>query len=105
MKTFFCTYQKCDTVSVYHHQLPESTLIQQFSRQKCHISITGHATASTHGIIKESSYDENEKKVSIYLQTAFGKPRILIHFMQKYENIIRLHYTFIICFCHLQVFM
>jgi hypothetical protein len=25
--------------------------------------------------------------------------------MQKYENIIRLHYTFIICFCHLQVFM
>jgi hypothetical protein len=66
MKQFFCTYQRCDTVSVYHHQLPESIkrnngiLFLQFSRQNCHISITGHTTASTPGIIKESSYDENE---------------------------------------------
>jgi hypothetical protein len=29
------------------------------------MSITGHTTASTHGIIKELSYDENEKKVRI----------------------------------------
>jgi hypothetical protein len=58
IKTFFCTYQKCDTLSP-----PASRKYIDITifKTKSHMSITGHTTASTHGIIKESSYDENEK--------------------------------------------